>query len=154
MQTEPEQWAVEARRHAVELEQCSIFAADVGPSIAKAMTDAAEFLRAFEERERKLREEAKRLRKMQVPQWFYAAGYSSEDCQDSPDEVIECLDLKPGKHVVSVDCAGPMPSIWCAVTVLTDEQMDEQETDDRVVFTEHASEEEARQALKETPDAQ
>lgn len=95
----------------------------------------------------RLREENERLRKMLVPQWFYADGYSSEDCNDSPHEVIEYLDLKPGKHVVSVDCAGPMPSIWCAVTVLTDEQMDEQETDDRVAFTEHASEDQARAAL-------
>lgn len=98
-----------------------------------------------------LREENARLRKMLVPQWFYADGYSSEDCHDSPCEVIEYLDLNPGKHVISVDCAGPMPSIWCAITVLTDEQMDEQETDDRVVFTEHASEEEARQALGDRP---
>ncbi len=34
-----------AHRHAVELEQCSIFAADVGDAIAKAMTDAAADLR-------------------------------------------------------------------------------------------------------------
>jgi hypothetical protein len=34
----------EARHHAVELRQCAIFAADVGNSIAKAMTDAADFL--------------------------------------------------------------------------------------------------------------
>lgn len=34
----------EARRHVIELRQCAIFAADVGPSIAKAMTDAADFL--------------------------------------------------------------------------------------------------------------
>lgn len=35
-----------ARYHAVELEQCSIFADDVGPAIGKAMRDAAAFLRA------------------------------------------------------------------------------------------------------------
>lgn len=35
----------EAKCHAVELEQCSIFAADVGKNIASAMTDAAQFLR-------------------------------------------------------------------------------------------------------------
>lgn len=35
-----------AQKHAVESEQCSIFAADVGESIAKAMTDAAADLRA------------------------------------------------------------------------------------------------------------
>lgn len=46
----------EATRHAVELEQCSIFAADVGDSIAKAMTDAAHFLRSLTEPSSKLPE--------------------------------------------------------------------------------------------------
>lgn len=95
-----------------------------------------------------LRAENAKLRKMLVPQWFYADGYSSEDCQDSPDEVLENIDLKPGKHVVSVDCAGPMPKIWCAVHVLTDEEMDALKTDDRVSFTEHDSEQAAHQALE------
>ena len=36
-----------ATHHAIDLEQCSIFAADVGPSIAKSMTDAAGFLRSL-----------------------------------------------------------------------------------------------------------
>ncbi len=34
----------EARRHATALRQCSLFAVDVGENIAKAMTDAAEYL--------------------------------------------------------------------------------------------------------------
>lgn len=37
----------EAIKHAIDLEQCAIFAADAGPNIAKAMTDAAAFLRAL-----------------------------------------------------------------------------------------------------------
>lgn len=36
--------ANEARHHAVELRQCAIFAADLSEHIAKAMTDAADFL--------------------------------------------------------------------------------------------------------------
>ena len=36
--------ASQAKYHVVELRQCAIFAADIGPSIAKAMTDAAEYL--------------------------------------------------------------------------------------------------------------
>lgn len=36
-----------ATYHAVQLEQCSLFAADVGASIEKAMTDAAAFLRSL-----------------------------------------------------------------------------------------------------------
>lgn len=103
----------------------------------------------------KLREENQRIRKMLVPEWFYQNGYGSEDCQDSPDEVVENMDLKPGRHIVSIDCAGPMPSIWCIVHVRTDEEMDALETDDRVELIEHASEDAARQALaqQDTTDA-
>lgn len=37
----------ETRKHMVALRQCAIFAADVGPSIAKSMTDAADFLESL-----------------------------------------------------------------------------------------------------------
>lgn len=40
----------EAHRHAVALRQCAIFAADAGDHIAKAMTDAADFLSDCEAR--------------------------------------------------------------------------------------------------------
>ena len=95
----------------------------------------------------RLRGEVEKLRKSMIPQWFYADGYSSEECHDSPDEVIEYLDLKPGKHVVKVDCASPLPSIWCAVHIRTEQEMDALDTDDCVEFTEHYSEDEARAAL-------
>jgi hypothetical protein len=36
--------AENARRHAVALRQCALFAADCGEHIAKAMTEAADFL--------------------------------------------------------------------------------------------------------------
>lgn len=91
--------------------------------------------------------ELERVRKMLVPEWFYADGYSSEDCHDSPNEVIESLELEPGLRVVSIDCAGPMPSIWCAVHVLTDAEKDALDTDDRAVITEHATEDQAKAAL-------
>ena len=42
--TQREALIAEARKHVVELQQCSIFARDVGPAIAKSMTDAADFL--------------------------------------------------------------------------------------------------------------
>lgn len=81
------------------------------------------------------------------PEWFYNDGYSSEVCHHSPAEAIDELYLDAGEHVVSVDCAGPYPSIWCAVHVLTDEEMDQLETDDRIIMTEHTSEAEARATL-------
>jgi len=157
-QTNPEQWAVELWHLASD-------AATGGSVKWKPKANAAAALtiqRAFTERtadlvadNAKLREENQRIRKMLVPEWFYQDGYGSEDCQDSPDEVVENMDLKPGRHVVSVDCAGPMPSIWCTVHVRTDEEMDALETDDRVELVEHASEDAARQALaqQDKPDA-
>lgn len=95
-----------------------------------------------------LEAENQKLRQMLVPQWFYADGYFSEECCDSPDEIIECLDLAPGRHIVSVDCAGPMPSIWCAVHVRTDEEMDAEQTDERVTFTEHQTKDAALAAIE------
>jgi hypothetical protein len=94
-----------------------------------------------------LLKENARLRKMLVPQWFYHPD-EPETCWFSPDEVIdEMYDPKPGRHVFVVDCATSLPSIWCAVHVRTEEEMDALETDDRVVFTEHSSEKEAQVAI-------
>lgn len=84
-----------------------------------------------------------KLRKLTLGQWFYPSdGYESESCHYSPDEVIEWVDLDPGKHVVEVNVATSLPSIWCAVRVTDDEDADE-----RFTFTEHTSEAEARAAL-------
>jgi hypothetical protein len=84
-----------------------------------------------------------KLRKLTLGQWFYPSdGYGSESCHYSPDEVIEWVDLDPGKHVVEVNVATSLPSIWCAVRVTDDEDADE-----RFTFTEHTSEAEARAAL-------
>lgn len=80
------------------------------------------------------------------PQWFYHPDYT-ESCQFSPDDVIDQYDPEPGFHALEVECAVPLPSIWCAVHVRTTVEMDALETDDRIVFTEHASEDDARAAL-------
>lgn len=42
----------QAKRHALNLRQCSIFAADVGKHIAQSMTDAADFLEGLEDRDK------------------------------------------------------------------------------------------------------
>lgn len=92
------------------------------------------------------REENDRLRKLALGEWFYPAdGYESERCHYSPDEVIDYLDLEPGEHVVEVNVATSLPSIWCAVHVTDDEDADE-----RYTFTEHPSEDEARAFLSRT----
>lgn len=89
------------------------------------------------------------LDKARQPTWFYDAN-EPETCLYSPEEVVDFMDPKPGKHVFEVECATSLPSIWCAVEVLTDEQMDERETDDRFIIREFSTEAEARAALKET----
>lgn len=82
------------------------------------------------------------LAKANSPVWFYHPDHT-EVCQWSPEEVIDdYYDPEPGEYVFEVECARPLPSIWCAVRVTADEDADE-----RFTFTEHASEDEARQAL-------
>lgn len=86
----------------------------------------------------RLREE---LRKANEPQWFYNPD-DCEVCHYSPFEVIDYID--PDKSgVFEVSTGRPCASIWCAVRVNDDEDADE-----RYTFTEHATEEAARQALE------
>lgn len=107
------------------------------PSVINALCgDAADRIAALEAENEKLRE-------LTRGQWFYPPdGYESEACLYSPDDVIDYCDLEPGNHVVEVNVATPLPSIWCAVHVTDDEDADE-----RFTFTEHTSEAEARAAL-------
>lgn len=92
-----------------------------------------------------LREEVTRLRKVAAPLWFYPAdGHESDHCMWSVEEVIDYADLPPGNHVVEVNAATPLPSIWCAVRVTADEDADE-----RYTFTPHATADAARAALSE-----
>jgi hypothetical protein len=96
--------------------------------------------------------EADRLRealsKATQPSWFYHPDYT-EYCVDSPYEVVDdYYDPEPGKHVFVVECARPLPPIWCAVHCLTNAERDAMETDERFIMTEHATESEARTALE------
>jgi hypothetical protein len=86
------------------------------------------------------------LAKANSPTWFYHPDYT-ETCQFSPWDVIDYYDMDAGSHVLEVECARSLPSIWCAVTIRTTEEMDALETDDRVVIAEYATEAEARAAL-------
>lgn len=107
------------------------------PAAAQAILQAARTLTAQAE-------EIERLRKWTHGQWFYPPdNYDQEQCMWSPDEVIDYCDLEPGHHVIEVNVATPLPSIWCAVHVTSDEDADE-----RFTFTEYATEEQARAALK------
>ena len=90
------------------------------------------------------------LAKARNPQWFYAEG-SEEHCLSDPSDAIDFYDLAVGKHVVPVGCARPLPDIWCAVHVRTKEEREASEHHEPFVFTEHASEDEARAAISKEP---
>jgi hypothetical protein len=92
------------------------------------------------------------LAKATDPTWFYHPD-NMESCQFGIWDVIDYYDLPPGKHVCEVECARTLPSIWCAVHVLTAEEKDAMETDESWLLTEHATEQAARAALGETKAA-
>lgn len=93
-----------------------------------------------------LQEEIARLKAQLEPQWFYGED-QEEYCLHSPSEVIEFEwdneKLEFGHSVLTVACATPVASIYCAVHCLTDDEMEERGTDKRFTFTEHATFEEA-----------
>lgn len=82
------------------------------------------------------------LRKAMQPQWFYHPDYY-EYCRFDPSEVIDDCDFGFGKHVVEVACAKPLPSIWCAVHVLTSIEKEQLKTDDDWLSVEFEAEAEA-----------
>lgn len=100
------------------------------------------------------RAEVERLKALKTPrpQWFYLAGdMSSDKCRFGVHEVIDedwlWDNRAEGSAVVQIETATPCPDIWCAVRFFTDVEKDERASDDDYEFSEHATEEEARQAL-------
>jgi len=121
------------------------WAAAVGTAIHNyveaAIKEAADRIAALEA-------ENERLRKLTTPQWFYPAGeYESDQCESSPYNVIDSLDLLPGKSVVEINAATPLPSIYCVVQVFTDDEKDARESDECYEIKEFSSESEAQAAL-------
>lgn len=93
------------------------------------------------------------LEKVAAPEWFYPAdGYDGEQCCFSVDEVLEEHYFwdrqKTGTHVVEINVAARLPSIWAAVRFQCDcEEADDCDCDNEMIVTEHATEEAARAAL-------
>ena len=93
------------------------------------------------------------LRRLTQPEWFYPAdGYDGENCYFGVHEVLDehyfwdrC---KTGEHVVEINVATSLPSIWAAVRFQCDcEDRDDCQCDNEMIVTEHSSEAEARAAL-------
>lgn len=115
------------------------------PSYRNTLTEAAALIRSQAEELERLRGA---LTKATDPTWFYHPD-NMESCQFGIWDVIDYYDLPPGKHVCEVECARTLPSIWCAVHVLTAEEKDAMETGESWLLTEHATEQAARAALEE-----
>jgi len=113
------------------------------PAITEALRKEAQHDEAMRDRDR-LREEVARLKR---PEWFYHPD-ETERCAFDVSEVVEAYDLSPGTHVIEVTCARPLPSIWCAVHVLSDAEKDALETDEPWLMTEHDTEAAAKAALE------
>lgn len=100
-----------------------------------------------------LRAENERLRKMLRPEWFYPAdGYDGEQCLFSVHEVLDeyyFYDRQlSGEHVVEINVATSLPSIWAAVRFSCDcPNKDDCECDNDMIVTEHESKEAAEAAL-------
>ena len=115
------------------------------PALRDTVAALADLADAQAQEIARLMAENERMRKMVQPEWFYAAyGYESEACRESVWEVLDedyFWDRpKTGQHVVEINVATPLPSVWAAVRFKC-------ECDDNMIVTEHASEAEARAAL-------
>jgi hypothetical protein len=96
--------------------------------------------------------ENERLRKLARPEWFYAPdGYESDSCYDSPESVIEYAELSIGKHLFEVNCATSLPSLWLAVHVRSEEEMDALDADGDIAITQFATKAEAEAFLAKKP---
>lgn len=125
--------------------------------LCSAITELADLADAQAQENARLQAENERLRKMLQPEWFYAAdGYESEACRESVWEVLDedyfWDRAKTGQHVVEINVATSLPSIWAAVRFKCEcADPDDCECDNDMIVTEHGSEAEARAALGETP---
>jgi len=113
-----------------------------------------EALRARDERIAELEE---RLRKSNEANWFYLGGDCSlEQCRFCIDECIsedfEWYNAPKGDHVLQISGARPVPDMWISLHYFTEAEMDERQDDEPYAYTVHATEEEARAALKEKND--
>lgn len=82
-------------------------------------SDAASAL--TNEAARRIEQLERELAQIKSGQWFYPAdGYESESCFYSPSEVLEEVYFwdraKSGAHLVEINVATSLPSIWTLVT--------------------------------------
>lgn len=87
-------------------------------------------------------------------QWFYSAdGYESESCFSSPYDVLEEVYFwdrtKSGVHLVEINVATPLPSIWAVVSFDCQCNIrDECDCADNMVVQQFSSKDEAEAAYR------
>lgn len=114
--------------------------------------EAADLIEALTAENEQLRD---KLAKANEAHWFYFGDdCSSNQCRFSIDECIdedfEWGNRAQGDHVFLVSGARPVPDVWVALHYYTNAEKDARGDDEQYTFTVHDSEEEARQALKDT----
>ena len=151
---------IEAARALIEPLRATVLWQNANPNVMKAadlLAALADLADAQAQEIERLKDENERLRKTLKPEWFYPAdGYESEACRWSVGEVLNENYFsdrpKTGQHVVEINVATALPSIWAAVRFnCTCPDPDDCECDNDMIVTEHASEADARAALGETP---
>lgn len=129
----------------------------ISPALRDTVAALADLADAQAQENARLKVENERLSKMLQPEWFYPAdGYESETCRFDVYEVLEedyfWDRAKTGQHVVKINVATSLPSIWAAVRFKCEcADPDGCECDNDMIVTEHASEAEARAALGDAP---
>ena len=147
-------------RALIEPLRATVLWQNANPNVMKAadlLAALADLADAQAQEIARLKDENEQLRKMLQPEWFYAAdGYESEACRQSVGEVLDEYYFwdrpKTGQHVVEINVATALPSIWAAVRFNCEcDDPDECECDNEMTVTQHASEAEARDALGDAP---
>jgi hypothetical protein len=100
-----------------------------------------------------------RVDALEEAHWYYLGDdCSSDQCRFDIDECIsedfEWANKPKGDHVLQISGARPVPDMWVALHYFTEEEKDERNDDESYIYTVHATEDEARAALKGTPHAE
>ena len=112
-------------------------------------SEAAARITALEAENERLR---KALAEANKAEWFYYGDDQSSDCcrfniDECIDEDFESEAATDGDHVLQISGARPVPDMWIALHYFSDAEKDERQDDEPYIYTVHATQDEARQAL-------
>ena len=132
--------------YALREDDHAILLCDDHETNAALIAAAPDLARLVLEKEKEIARLKAKLSQTPTAEWFYNPD-DWEYSYESPRHVIDCMDLPDGNHVIRVDAAAVKP-IYCAVKIATNDP----DAPWPYTLTEHETEDEARQAMKETSD--